>query len=120
MELNKKFVIKQHDDFPPLIIQALGDDGKPLDLTGYHAIVIIAEEIGARPIVHRDGTVLPLDGKIQLNWLPGETKKPGKYLLEVILEKEIEPGKITQFTLPSVGYAEVIITPRLVDSPTGR
>lgn len=119
MELNKKFVIKQYDNFPPLIIQALGDDGKPLDLTGYRAIVIIAEEVGARPIVHRIGDVL-VDGKIRLNWLPGETWKPGKYFLEVILEKEIEePGKRTRFTLPSVGYAEVIIIPRLLDSPTG-
>jgi len=114
MELRKKFVIKAGDNFPPIIIQALGDDGKPLDLTGYSATFIIAEEVGARPIVHRPGRVL-VDGKIQLDWLPGETSKPGKYLLEVILWKEVQPGVRTQFTLPGAGYAEVIITPRLWD-----
>lgn len=111
MELVKKYAIKAGDTFPPIIVQVLGNNGEPLDLTGYSATFIISEEVGARPIVNRTGTVLA-DGKLQFDWLPGETDNPGEYLLEIILKKGTE-----QFTLPGAGYAEVIITPRLWENP---
>ena|SRR5690606_28379102 len=110
MELVKKYAIKAGDTFPPIIVQALGDDGEPLDLTGYSATFVISEEVGGRPLVNRAGTILA-GGKIQLDWHPGETDNPGNYLLEIILKKGAE-----QFTLPGAGYAEVIITPRLWDN----
>jgi len=117
MELRKKFVIKQNDTFPPIIVQALGDDGKPLDLTDCTATFVISEEVNARPIVYREGRILE-DGKIQLDWHPGDTNIPGKYLLEVIITNWRDaPEVVHQFTLPGAGYAEVIITPRLWDGP---
>lgn len=111
MELPKHYAIKAGDTFPPIIVQALGDDGKPLDLTGYSATFVISEEVGARPIVNRPGTILE-DGKIQLDWFPGETDIPGNYLLEIVLKKGTQ-----QFTLPGAGYAKITITPRLWKDP---
>src|SRR5690606_7598961 len=107
MELVKKYAIKAGDTFPPIIVQALGDNGEPVDLTGYSVTFVISEEIGARPIVNRAGTILP-DGKLRFDWLPGETNNPGNYLLEIILKKGTQ-----QFTLPGAGYAQITITPRL-------
>lgn len=111
MELPKNYAIKAGDTFPPIVVQALGDDGEPLDLTGYSATFVISEEVGARPIVNRTGTILE-DGKIQFDWLPGESDTPGNYLLEIILKKGEE-----QLTLPGAGYAEITITPRLWNNP---
>lgn len=115
-----EFTIKAGDRLPTLEIQLLDCQGNPLDLTPYPDImIVIAPCVGGRRIVDMAPVVLdglPTAGKILYHWAPGQTDKPGEYLLEVILSPnyDIVPKTSQQLmTLPGGGYGKVIITPRL-------
>lgn len=106
-------VLKAGDTLPYFEATLVDATGSPLDLTGCTVRVVIAQRNRA-PIVDAEVELLDAPaGRIRHKWDEGETDEPGRYSVEA----EIEWSNGERQTVPSSGYGQVTIEPKLRDWP---
>lgn len=104
------YTITQGNTLPPLKLTLSDGFGNPIDLTYRIPIVTIASETTSEAVVSRAATVTDVDGKAQLDWLPGETDNLlGAYLVKVTV---LDDNGDT-FSVPVSGFGRIVVGPKL-------
>jgi hypothetical protein len=101
--------IKQHDTWPPLRATLSDADG-PVDLTTADTVRFIYKEpVGVTAVVRVTTVTAATDGKIEYEWVAGDTAVATTYNAE--FEVTWGDGEITTF--PNAGYFTFEVTPDL-------
>lgn len=109
------FSIKAHDLLPAVVASLTwGADDVPLDLTDAYQIVFIMRLVGGSDddLVSGPARVLdpPESGRIQYDWIPGQTKTPGKYQAEWQIVWNTGPDDpLRAQTVPTLTYHSIDI-----------
>lgn len=101
------YTIKQHDNYPPLVL-TLTDQNGPINLSTATTVKLILKS-GTTTITGNTVITTPTSGVVTYNWAAGNTDVVGQYDGEV--EITWNTGKVE--TVPNDSYFSITVMPDL-------